>query len=64
MRETYFVFVVQCYEEKDADGRLLDFVETQVIASDIKSAEVKAAKIIKRKFYRTSMVIEKHYENT
>lgn len=61
----YLVFVIQAYEEENAmTQKLTDYVELQLIDKSVESAMARAHKIVNKKNYRLSMVIEKTYENT
>lgn len=62
MKKKYLVFVLQAYVQKLDNGQLMDNVELQLIAESYKEAEKRAKEIIKKPFYRLSVVIEKHYD--
>ena len=57
--KSFLIFVIQAYEEALEDGHLRDVVTLELISKDDKSAVKKAKKMIKRKFYRVSQIIEK-----
>lgn len=57
--KTYLVFVIQAYEVKLEDGRLIDSTEIQLIDTSPIRALKRAKKIIDKPYYRLSMVIEK-----
>lgn len=59
MKKNYLVFVIQAHNGETPEGRLLDSCELQLIDTTLNGAEKRAKKIIKKKFYRLSMVIEK-----
>jgi hypothetical protein len=54
------IFVIQGYEQKMEDGRLLDVVVFEVYAKNEKEAVNKAKKYLKKPFYRVSNIIEKN----
>jgi hypothetical protein len=54
------IFVIQGYEQKMEDGRLLDVVVFEVYAKNEKEAINKAKKYLKKPFYRVSTIIEKN----
>lgn len=60
MEKKYFVFVIQCYDEKTEAGVLIDYVEIQLIDDDMKKVISRAQKIIKKKYYRIATIIEKY----
>lgn len=60
----YRVFVIFGYEIKTEQGQLIDSVEMQIIEDNEEDAMQAAKKLVKKPHYRTSMVIEKFYENT
>lgn len=53
------VFIVQGYELALDTGELRDTVTLELIDTDCDSALKRAKKIIKKKFYRISTIIEK-----
>jgi hypothetical protein len=57
--KTYFVFVIQAYDEREPSGNLKNYVELQVICPTERCAMKKAAALVPDKQYRLSMVIEK-----
>lgn len=61
MKNKYLVFVIQAYEE-ETDGRLTDVCEMQLIAENIDTAIDRAKKLIVKKNYRLSTIIEKYHE--
>ena len=56
---TYLVFVIQAYESASDTGQLSDVITLELIDKNIEKAIKRARKIIKKKFYRISSVIEK-----
>ena len=60
MRNKILVFILQGYEQKLDDGRLLDSVQIELIDKSYENALKRAKKIIKKPFYRLSMVVEKY----
>lgn len=61
MKKTYLVFVIQAYENKSDTGQLTDVVTLELIDKSAEAALKQAKQIIKKNFYRLSMVIEKTY---
>jgi len=54
------IFIIQGYEQKMEDGRLIDVVVFEVYAKSEKEAINKAKKYLKKPFYRVSSIIEKN----
>lgn len=63
MKNTYLIFVIQCFDEYQAEiDRLTNNVIVEIIAKDVDSAISKAKKIVTgKKGYRLSRVIEKEH---
>lgn len=57
--KTHLVFIIQAHDGESPDGHLSNYTELQLIDSTPESAEKRAKKIIKKKFYRLATVIEK-----
>ena len=57
--KTHIVFIIQAHNGETPEGRLTDCTELQLIDSSFKEAEKRARKLIQKKFYRLSTVIEK-----
>ena len=57
--KTHLIFVIQGHDGESPDGHLTNFTEIQLIDTNYKDAKKRAKKLIKKKFYRLSMVIEK-----
>lgn len=64
MKEKYMVFIVQAYEAQTPDGSTLDNCTLELVCKTEKEALGRAKKIIKKKFYRLSRVIENFYGRT
>ena len=58
-KETYFVFIIQAYEEREGDI-LKDLCVIEVIAETADKAVERAKTIITKKEYRVKDVIEKY----
>lgn len=57
--KTYLIFIIQAYESATDTGQLQDVVTIELIDKDIENVIKRAKKIIKKKFYRVSNIIEK-----
>lgn len=57
--KTHLVFIIQAHNGETPDGRLTDSTELQLIDLSLENAIKRAKKIITKKFYRLSIVIEK-----
>lgn len=53
------IFIVQAYEMQSPEGSLMDNCTIELFCKDGKEALSRAKKLIKKKFYRISSVIEK-----
>jgi len=53
-----YIFVIQAYDEKGEDNRLIDVVTLELYALNYKEALKRAKVIVKKKMYRLSSVIE------
>ncbi len=62
MKEKYLVFIIQAYEQKVDDGKLIDVCEIQIIAKTYNEALKRAQKIVSKPYYRLNMVIEKYVQ--
>ena len=56
--KTYYLFTVQAYYEKSEDGTMMDYALVRVIAKNSDEAIRKAKKLITKKNYRVSEIIE------
>jgi len=52
------IFVIQAYESQTDTGQIMDTVILELFASSEKEAIKKAKKMVEKKFYRLSRVIE------
>lgn len=57
--KTYLVFIIQAYNSESAQGQVMDVATVELIDTTVTRALDRAKKIITKKFYRLSMVIEK-----
>lgn len=57
--DTHLVFIIQAHEGEMPDGRVNDSCQLELIDTNLDNAVKRAKKLIKKKFYRLSMVIEK-----
>lgn len=58
--KTITVFIIQAYEEHDkASGQIKDLCTLDIIDETADKAITRAKKLIKKKFYRISSIIEK-----
>lgn len=60
--KTYLIFIIQAYESATDTGQLQDVVTIELIDTTVEGAVKKAKKLIKKKFYRVSNIIEKESE--
>jgi len=56
---TYFVFLIQAYEQKMENGTLIDNVTIELIDTTVESAMKRAEALIKKPFYRCVDIYEK-----
>jgi hypothetical protein len=61
--KTYLVFIIQAHNGEQADGTLNDVATLELIDKSLKSSIKRSKKIVDKKFYRLSRVIEKYDEN-
>lgn len=54
------VFVIQAFQVETPTGQLQDLVTLELIDTTFENALKRAKKLVKKKFYRLSMVIEKY----
>lgn len=57
--KTYLVFIIQAYNSESPQGQVMDVATVELIDTTVSRALDRAKKIIEKKFYRLSMVIEK-----
>ena len=57
--KTHLIFVIQAHNGETPDGHLNNSTELQLIDVSFEKAKKRAKKIIKKDFYRLSIVIEK-----
>ena len=57
--KTTLVFIIQAYDLMTDTGQLQDVVVLELMASNVDEAIGRAKKMIKKRFYRLSQVIEK-----
>ena len=57
--KTNLFFIIQAYETQTDTGQLLDSVVIELIDKTPEGAIKRAKKLIKRKYYRVSDIIEK-----
>ena len=57
--KTQLIFIIQAYELRTDDGSLQDVTTLELFDKDYESALSRAKKLIKKKFYRLSNIIEK-----
>jgi 2C-methyl-D-erythritol 2,4-cyclodiphosphate synthase len=57
--KTYLIFIIQAYESATDTGQLTDVVTIELIDTNCKSVLKRAEKLIKKKYYRISNIIEK-----
>ena len=56
----YIVIVVQAHEGETPDGRLMDTTTLELMESDPEVALQRAKKLIKKKHYRISSIVENY----
>jgi hypothetical protein len=54
------IFIIQGYEDEEPDGKISDVVTIELIDKTVDSALKRARKIILKKNYRVTSVIEKN----
>jgi hypothetical protein len=57
--KTQLIFIIQAYELRTDDGQLQDVTTIELIDKSYENALKRAKKLIKKKFYRLSNIIEK-----
>ena len=57
--KTHLVFIIQAHQGETPEGRFMDYSELQLIDTSVENAMKRAKKLIDKKFYRLSTVIEK-----
>lgn len=57
--KTQLIFIIQAYELRTDDGSLQDVTTLELFDKDYDNALKRAKKLIKKKFYRLSNIIEK-----
>lgn len=57
--KTILIFIIQAYESATDTGQLQDVVTVELIDKDLDSALKRAKKLVSKKFYRVSNIIEK-----
>ena len=62
MKETYLVFIINCYQMQTEQGQLIDNVTMELVDTSYENALKRAEQIIKKDHYRLSGVIEKFIE--
>lgn len=55
----YLIFIIQAYEMRTDDGQLQDVTTIELIDTSCTNALKRAKKLINKKFYRLSNIIEK-----
>ena len=58
MDKKELVFIIQGYESATDSGQLIDTVQIELYSKSVKEALKRAKKIIKKKFYRVSSIVE------
>jgi hypothetical protein len=58
--EKYLVVVVQAHDAETPEGRLMNVCTLQLMEDDPEKAIKRAKKLVSRKFYRVSEVIENY----
>lgn len=59
--KTYFIFIIQAYQSETPQGEISDVTSIEFIDKTPEAAIARAKKLIKKKFYRVSSIIEKQY---
>jgi len=57
---TYLVIVVQAHDGETPQGQLLNVTTLELMEDDPKQAVKRAKKLVKRKHYRVSQIIENY----
>ena len=57
------IFIIQAFEQETTQGQLLDMCVMELYCKSGKEAIKKAKKLIKKKHYRISNIIEKHVKS-
>lgn len=57
--KTYLIFIIQAYQSESPQGEIGDVVTIELIDQTPDKALARAKKLIKKKFYRVSNIIEK-----
>jgi len=57
--KTILIFIIQAYESATDTGQLTDVVTVELIDKDLDGALKRAKKLVNKKFYRVSNIIEK-----
>jgi hypothetical protein len=63
MREKYLVIIIQAHEGEMPDGRILDATTIELMDDDPKEALKRAKKLIHKKHYRISNIMENYYRD-
>ena len=61
--KTKLIFIIQAYDSMADTGQLSDVTTIELLANSYAEALIRAKKIIKKKFYRLSSVIEKEQDD-
>jgi len=61
--KTYLIFIIQAYESANDTGALSDVTTIELIDTKPENAIIRAKRLLKKKFYRVSNIIEKEKEN-
>lgn len=61
--KSMLIFILQGYEHEEVDGRLTDVVTVELIGEKMDEVISRAKKIVKKKFWRLSNIIEKEDGN-
>lgn len=59
--KSYLIFIIQAYESASDTGALSDVTTIELIDKTPENAIKRAQKLLKKKFYRVSNIIEKEY---
>jgi hypothetical protein len=57
--KTHLIFIIQAYESATDTGQLQDVVTVELVDQTVENAIKRTKKLIKKKFYRISNIIEK-----
>jgi hypothetical protein len=63
MKEKYTVILIQAHEGETPDGHLVDVTTIELMEGDPEVALKRARKLIKKKHYRISSIIENYYHD-